>query len=88
MQFASKGILVEVLFDETLVKYNWPEERKFEITEIVLASEDKARVEELKKLTNADNELEESNETNETTGNLSPILEEEEEEKIQDTITN
>ena len=51
MEFSSKGRLVEVLFDETLVKYDWVEERKFEITDIILASQDKERVETLKNLT-------------------------------------
>lgn len=50
MEFSSKGRLVEVLFDETLVKYDWVEERKFQITDIILASQDKERVETLKKL--------------------------------------
>ncbi len=61
MEFSSKGRLVEVLFDETLVKYDWVEERKFEITEIILASQDKARIETLKKLISESDEEEQSN---------------------------
>ena len=46
----AKGMPVEVLFDETLVRYNWIEERKFDIINIILAKEDKVVVAELMKL--------------------------------------
>lgn len=53
MEFSSKGIPVEVLFDETIVKYNWVEERKFHIVNIILVKEDRSRAEELMKLQEA-----------------------------------
>lgn len=56
MEFTNKGIPVEVLFDEMLVKYNWIDERKFHIVNIILAKEDRTRVEELTKLETTNDE--------------------------------
>lgn len=49
MEFSAKGQLVNVLFDETIVKYRWLETRAFEVVEIVLVSEDRDLVQELMK---------------------------------------
>jgi hypothetical protein len=57
MEFTNKGIPVEVLFDEMLVKYNWIDERKFHIVNIILAKEDRTRVEELIKLETTNEEM-------------------------------
>lgn len=57
MEFTNKGIPVEVLFDEMLVKYNWIDERKFHIVNIILAKEDRNRVEELIKLETTNDEV-------------------------------
>lgn len=53
MEFSSKGMPVEVLFDETIVRYNWVEERKFEVIDITLAKEDPTRLAEIQKLESA-----------------------------------
>jgi hypothetical protein len=50
MEYSAQGFPVEVLFDDTVVRYNWVEERKFEIIEIILASQDKTRADALKNL--------------------------------------
>lgn len=50
------GNFVRVLFDETIVRFNWLDARKFEVVEIDLASKDKTTVEALKKLSDLDEE--------------------------------
>ncbi len=49
MEFSAKGMLVNVLFDETIVKYRWVSERVFEVVSVVLVSEDRELVQELMK---------------------------------------
>lgn len=49
MEFTAKGLPVCVLFDETIVKYHWLSERKFEVVEVCLVSEDRELVKELMK---------------------------------------
>jgi hypothetical protein len=44
------GILVEVPFDETVVKYNWLEERVFDVIDVELVTENKYIAEEAEKL--------------------------------------
>ncbi len=44
------GILVEVLFDETVVKYNWLDERVFDVIDVELVVENKYIAEEAAKL--------------------------------------
>lgn len=58
IEFTNKGIPVEVFFDEMLVKYQWIDERKFHIVNIILAKEDGRRAAELIKI-EAANEVEE-----------------------------
>ena len=45
MEFTEQGNLVGVLFDETIVRYRWVDERRFEIMEVVLKYMDKTLLE-------------------------------------------
>lgn len=56
MEFTAKGLPVNVLFDETIVKYFWRSEREFEVVDIVLVSEDRELVKELMKVQLGDSE--------------------------------
>lgn len=56
MEFSQMGYFVQVLFDETIVKFNWLDLRKFEIIDIILASKDKETVQALQKLADVDEE--------------------------------
>ena len=50
MSDASQGEVVEVPFDETVVRYNWIEEREFDIIDIELVGANKYLVEEAQQL--------------------------------------
>ncbi len=47
---SNEGQLVEVLFDETVVRYNWIEERVFDIIDIELVGANKYLAEEAQQL--------------------------------------
>lgn len=50
MEFTEKGQLVPVLFDETVVRYQWVDERTFEIVQVTLKTQDKMLTEIVEKL--------------------------------------
>lgn len=56
MEFTQMGYYVKVLFDETIVKFSWLSERKFEVIDIILASKDKEIATALEKLRDVDEE--------------------------------
>lgn len=61
MEFTEKGQLVAVLFDETVVRYEWIDERTFEIVQVILKTQDKMLTETVEKI---DEEVELEDENN------------------------
>ena len=68
------GHHVQVLFDETIVKFDWLELRKFEVIDIILASRDKETAEVLKKLKDVEEEVEEEEDVNAVLEKLDQLI--------------
>ena len=74
MEFSQMGHHVQVLFDETIVKFDWLELRKFEVIDIILASRDKETAEVLKKLKDVEEEVEEEEDVNAVLEKLDQLI--------------
>jgi hypothetical protein len=55
----SNGVNVKILFDETIVRFEWLEDKKFNIIDIDLVNNDNEKIEELEFLNNDNEEAEE-----------------------------